>query len=97
MVLAAIDKVYVSDFYFSDKVFKALLYGISNKLVVIPAKISEHGLSDHEIDVLRLIFKEYTTAEIGETLFLSPRTIEGYRKVLMEKTSVRNMAGLVCY
>jgi DNA-binding NarL/FixJ family response regulator len=46
---------------------------------------------------LRLICKEYTTTEIGQTLFLSPKTIEGYRKVLMDKTNAKNMAGLVLF
>jgi len=46
---------------------------------------------------LRLICKEFTTIEIGETLFLSPKTIEGYRKILMDKTGAKNMAGLVLF
>ena len=60
-----------------------------------PNQVAE--LTDREIEVLKLICEEMTTSEIGEKLFLSPRTIESYRKTLFEKTGVRNMAGLVMW
>lgn len=74
-----------------------MLGGVSNPHAVITPKLSEHGLTEREIEVLRLICKELTTIEIGDALFLSPKTIEGYGKVLMEKTEARNMVGLVLY
>jgi DNA-binding CsgD family transcriptional regulator len=49
------------------------------------------------LEVLQLICQEYTTAEIADKLFLSARTIETYRKRLLEKTGARNTAGLVKY
>ena len=35
--------------------------------------------------------------EISEKLFLSIRTIEGYRATIMEKMEVKNTAGVVVY
>jgi len=96
-VVQAIHKVMKSEFYFSDNVSIAMLRGIANPEIKSERTLSGHGLSKREMDVLRLICQEYTTAEIGEALFLSPKTIEGYRKVLMEKTGARNMAGLVLF
>lgn len=95
-VTQAIYKVTESDFYFSDIVSMAMLQGISNPQAVTN-QLKSHSLTEREIDVLRLICKEYTTIEIGEALFLSPKTIEGYRKLLMDKTGARNMAGLVLF
>lgn len=95
-VTQAIYKVTESEFYFSDIVSMAMLQGISNPQAVTN-QLKSHGLTEREIDVLRLICKEYTTIEIGEALFLSPKTIEGYRKLLMDKTGARNMAGLVLF
>lgn len=94
-VITAINKVYNSGFYFSDELSLAMLSGISNPTDT--RNSSDHGLTERELDVLRLICKEMTSKEIGETLFLSPKTIEGYRKVLMEKIDARNMAGLVLF
>lgn len=95
-VTQAIYKVTESEFYFSDIVSMAMLQGISNPKAMTN-QLKSHDLTEREIDVLRLICKEYTTIEIGEALFLSPKTIEGYRKLLMDKTGARNMAGLVLF
>ena len=96
-VILAVQKVVESSYYFSDQVSLAMLQGISNQEMKSIDKVIGHGLSKREIDVLRLICKEHTTSEIGEILFLSPKTIEGYRKVLMDKTGAKNMAGLVMF
>ena len=52
-------------------------------------------LSKREKEVLKLIIKEHTTAEIAELLFVSPKTIESHRSNLLAKFEVRNIAGLV--
>jgi len=96
-VVKAIYKVKESKFYFSETVSKAMLNNLANPQLKSKDSFSGHQLTEREIDVLRLICKEYTTTEIGEALFLSPKTIEGYRKVLMDKTSAKNMAGLVLF
>lgn len=55
------------------------------------------SLSEREVQVLKLICQEKTTPEIAEELYLSPRTVETYRKQLLEKTNSKNIAGLVKY
>jgi DNA-binding NarL/FixJ family response regulator len=55
------------------------------------------SLSEREAAVLKLICEEKTTKEIANELFLSPRTIEGYRDVLLEKTGANSTAGLVMF
>ena len=52
-------------------------------------------LSNREVEVLELICQEYTAKEIGEKLFISPRTAEGHRRHLIEKLGVKNTAGLI--
>ena len=47
--------------------------------------------------MLQLIAKEHTTQEIADMLFLSKHTIESYRKNLINKLEVRNLAGLTRY
>lgn len=96
-VVMAIHKVIESKFYFSETVSKAMLNNLSNPQLKTKDRLSGHNLTEREIDVLKLICKEYTTTEIGQALFLSPKTIEGYRKVLMDKTNAKNMAGLVLF
>lgn len=52
-------------------------------------------LSDREYDVLRLVALGNTNAEIGETLFLSVKTVETYRARGMEKLNLQTRAQLV--
>jgi DNA-binding NarL/FixJ family response regulator len=53
------------------------------------------NLSPREKEILQLIAEEHTSAEIGQMLFISEKTVEKHRTKLMEKLNVRNLAGLV--
>ena len=54
-------------------------------------------VTERELDVLKLICQELTTTEIAGKLFLSPRTVEGHRNNILQKTGARNTAGIVVY
>ena len=54
-------------------------------------------ITPREKEVLQLICEQNTTAEIGEKLFISPRTVDGHRNHLLEKLGCRNTAGLVVF
>ncbi|NCI51636.1 response regulator transcription factor [Sediminibacterium roseum] len=53
--------------------------------------------SSKEIEVIRLICEEYSTKEIGDKIFQSMRTVEGYRAKILDKMNARNTAGIVIY
>jgi len=40
---------------------------------------------------------QHTTEEIAEKLFISPKTVNGHRNSLLQKTGSYNVAGLVIY
>ncbi len=52
------------------------------------------GLSPREIQVLRLVADGKTSKEIAVMLDLSVQTIRSYRKAMMKKLNVNNIAGL---
>ncbi len=54
-------------------------------------------LTQREKEIIVLLCKELTNAEIGERLFISTRTVEGHRNNLLAKTGCRNTAGLVIF
>jgi two-component system, NarL family, response regulator NreC len=58
---------------------------------------SPDGLSDRELDVLRLIALGHTNVEIGEQLHLSIRTVETHRAHIQQKLSLSSRADLVRY
>lgn len=53
------------------------------------------NLTPREKEILCLIVKELTTAQIAEKLFVSVNTVETHRKNLISKTGVSNSVGLV--
>ena len=91
-LLEAIEKILKGDKYFSQSIKDVYLKGMfSNEKSLI------ESLSKREKEVLKLIAEEYTTQEIADKLFLSKHTIESYRKNLISKLEVRNLAGLTKY
>jgi DNA-binding NarL/FixJ family response regulator len=63
-------------------------------LIVDDKKIDEI-LTKREIEILKLVCKEYSNSEIAEKLFLSVGTVETHRKNLIAKLGVNNTVGLV--
>ncbi|HWB28091.1 MAG TPA: response regulator transcription factor [Chitinophagaceae bacterium] len=54
-------------------------------------------LYGRKIDFLKLACTELTYKEIADKMFLSPRTIDGYRDTLFEKLKCKTCVGLVMY
>ena len=92
----AILSINETGYYFNDLVTQSLLVKLARGKDVKPDFFVEE-LSDREKEVLRLICEEFTTSEIAEKLFLSPRTVESHRERIMSKTGARNLAGMVVY
>lgn len=96
-VIETIREVASKGFYYDSHVMEVIrenmVAGYPNKSVAFgPVK-----LTNRELEILQLICQEKTTNEMADQLFLSPRTIEGHRNNLLEKTGVKNTAGLVIY
>jgi DNA-binding CsgD family transcriptional regulator len=65
-----------------------------------PARISSllmsvYGLSEREQEVTRLVLQGYSTAEIGEALFISPHTVQQHLKSVFDRIGVRSRRDLV--
>lgn len=93
----AIRSVAANGFYFSELVSRVMLHGLVKKKQVKPHFNEIDPLSERELDVLRGICQEFTTAEIAAKLFVSPRTVDFHRNNLLLKTGAKNAAGLVVY
>lgn len=94
---AALRALKEKGFYYSDLVSGKLMHAI-NKME------DENGnlknlvpLNERETDFLKYACTELTYKEIAEKMFLSPRTIDGYRDALFEKLNVKTRVGLVMY
>jgi two-component system, NarL family, invasion response regulator UvrY len=94
---AAIEAVMSKGFYYSDLVSGKLIHAI-NKLDDDDNDLkSLIQLNDRETDFLKYACTEMTYKEIADKMFVSPRTIDGYRDALFEKLHVKTRVGLVMY
>ncbi|MDO6675393.1 response regulator transcription factor [Tenacibaculum sp. 1B UA] len=81
-----------SGFYHTRNVTTLLLDSVSGK-----NSRNNFAFKDNEITFMKLACSELTYKEIAEKMFLSPKTIDGYRDSLFTKLNVRNRVGLVMY
>jgi DNA-binding NarL/FixJ family response regulator len=81
-------------FYYPDWATSKVLMNIASddEAANLPVK-----LSDREVEFLRFACTEMTYKEIGEKMFCSPRTVEGYRDALFEKLQLKTRVGLVMF
>lgn len=95
-LFATINEVTDKGFYYSDYVLNIIQKDIvSNKKT--KCSFDSNFITSRELEVLQLICKQKSTVEIGEKLFISPRTVEGHRNNLLMKTESKNIAGLVVF
>lgn len=95
----AIRRVLEDGFYYSDLVGKAMHRKVltrPNQKLTTPFN-SKIQISQREMEVLQFICEGFSTIEIGDKMFVSPRTVEGHRLRLLEKTETKNVAALVAY
>jgi DNA-binding CsgD family transcriptional regulator len=60
----------------------------------VPATLRALGVTSREVDVLRLVVDGLSSREIGQRLYLSPRTVERHIGSLFDRTGVRDRAAL---
>lgn len=94
-LVEAIEKVVNGELYFSDEAVYSII--TRKKEDKDKKKPGETDLTERELEVLGLICKEFTNAEIAEKLYISVRTVDAHRRNLLQKTGARNTAGLVRY
>jgi DNA-binding NarL/FixJ family response regulator len=88
----AIRLVYIGEKYYSKNLrINDLMSHAkkSSRIIGIP------NLTKREIEIITLISHEYSTPEIADQLSISYNTVERHRANLLEKSGVKNTAGLV--
>ena len=88
----ALNKIAAGGIYFSDEVLQEMLKASERKQVS-----DDNKLTNREVEIVRLIEKEYSNKKIAEELFLSERTVETHRKNIFRKTKTNSVIGLIKY
>lgn len=93
----ALNAIMNKGFYYTDFITGKLVHSLQH-VQDDPAKATALTLmNDREKDFLQLACSEYTYNEIAAKMFLSPKTIDGYRNALFEKLNVKSRVGLALY
>lgn len=92
-IASAIRTMRQQEYYFNEHLPFTRLRQMLNTLPAAPLP----EITEREKMILRLICQGKTNAEIAGHLCVSPRTMEGYREKLYEKTDCHHTAGLVMY
>jgi len=91
----ALDALVSKGFYYPDWATSKILLSIGDEDKVSRERTTM--LNDREMEFLQHACSEMTYKEIGEKMFVSPRTVESYRDGLFEKLGLKTRVGLVLY
>ena len=97
-LLAAIRATYRGEHYIHSSMTKGYVGDLRSKdipSVTIPR--NDDGLSEREIEVLRLLALGHANQQIADRLFLSVKTVETYKTRLKGKLGLQGRADLVRY
>ena len=93
-LLVALRTVASGGFYLSPQVSDRLVTRIQRGDLEIRPGTQLSQLSPREMQVLRLVAEGKTSKEIATMLDIGLQTVRSYRKTMMKKLSVNNVAGL---
>ncbi len=86
-IASAIEKVKTGDFYIGRT-----LAEVAGELLTSKRK---NLLSERETEIVTLIARGLSYKQIGEKLFISPRTVEAHRNHILEKLQLNNVTELI--
>jgi DNA-binding NarL/FixJ family response regulator len=92
-LINALTKISGGGMFFSDEISAEMMKAMSER----GQKKEEEKvhLTDREKEIIQLIAKEYSNAQIGEALFISERTVETHRKNIFRKANTKTVIGLM--
>ncbi len=90
----AIQTLWNTGSYLPDSISKKIISGLQKNVLQIQPKVD---LTDNELKFLKLLCQQLTYQEIAEQMFLSPKSMDDYRKKLTRKLGVKGKSGLIVY
>ncbi len=85
------------DMYMQPTAARALAQGIKRKSEHADEREKYEKLTERERDVLRYVAGGYSAPEIGEKLFISPKTVDTYKQRINEKLGLAHRSDYVAF
>ena len=86
-----------NDGYFFDTITSKRLIESSFKLKLYQSQIEQIGMSDRELEILKLVCEEKSNLVIANSLNISVDTVDYHRRNIYKKTKASTVIGLVKY
>ncbi|MHB8338392.1 MAG: LuxR C-terminal-related transcriptional regulator [Ignavibacteriaceae bacterium] len=90
-IVAALESVAKGEKFICSKILDVIL---EKKQA---AAVNESGLSEREIEIIKLIAEKYSNQEISRVLFISIHTVYTHRKNIMKKLKLKSPVELILY
>lgn len=91
----AIVSIMDKGFYYTDFITGKLVHSFQNGVDEFEGALRFHELKEREREFIKHACSEMTYYEIAGKMFVSPKTIDGYRNAIFEKLKIKNRVGLV--
>jgi len=95
-IVDAITSVYQNKNYYCSQT-SCLLASMIVRSKASPFAQPQIVLNEREKLIIQMICQQQTTQQIADKIYLSKRTVEGYRVKILEKIQARNIAGVVIF
>jgi two-component system, NarL family, response regulator NreC len=96
-LISAIRVVSGGRFYLSPSAQSMLVSDYLQRVHTGEERDSYSALTEREREILKLVAEGYTNSQIGERLFISPKTVDTHRTHIMDKLNLHSRAELVKY
>jgi|SRR5689334_4582548 two-component system, NarL family, response regulator NreC len=96
-LISAIRVVSSGRFYLSPSAQTMMVSDYLQRVRTGEERDSYGALTEREREILKLVAEGYTNAQIGERLFISPKTVDTHRTHIMDKLNLHSRAELVKY
>jgi len=93
----AFDEVMSQGYFYNELITRKVLKGVGQLVDGKNATSLFAKLTDRETEFLKYACTEMTYKEIADKMFVSVRTVEGYRDALCEKLDLKSRVGLAMY
>lgn len=81
-------------YHSSDEIYEQVKHVFKEQELI---EEEAEGLSNREIDVLKLVALGFANKEIAEKLFISTHTVMSHRKNMTKKLGIKSISGLTVY
>jgi two-component system invasion response regulator UvrY len=94
----ALDSIVSKGIYINELMYNNIVQSMNNQVMDEDSERQKAiDLTEREKEFLRWLCSDKSYKEIASAMFLSPRTIDGYRDILFDKLKVASRVGLVIF